>query len=200
MPTTRAMLSIHYSRQDAPLTAHESLYYITQGNFGVAVGWWHFSGTRGVCCCSSTSLSPARVSTASTFSPRMPAPMPCAHLRATLRFRSRLLPHTLMCATHASLSQGHIGARRRAAKPQDGSRQRIDYYYGHLRQSRDSRGQRGAQDASAGTALAHTHVRAGLMLARSRLAQQFSGRVCHRGCGPAFRGCRRGRLAQARSQ
>ena len=200
MPTTRAMLSIHYSRQDASLTAHESLYYITQGTFGVAAGWWHFSDARGVCCCSSTSLSPARVSTQFTFSPKMPAPMPCAHLRATLRFRSRLLPHTLMCATHASLSQGHIGARRRAAKPQDGSRQRIDYYYGRLRQSRDSRGQRGAQDASAGTALAHTHVRAGLMLARSRLAQQFSGRVCHRGCGPAFRGCRRGRLAQARSQ
>ena len=100
--------------------------------------------------------------------------MPCAHLRATLRFRSRLLPHTLMCATHASLYQVHIGARRRAAKPQDGSRQRIDYYYGRLRQSRDSRGQRGAQDASAGTALAHTHVRAGLMLARSRLAQDSS--------------------------
>ena len=43
-------------------------------------------------------------------------------------------------------------------------------------------------------------VYTGLVLARSRFAQQFSGRVYHRGCGPAFRGCRRGRLAQARSQ
>ena len=136
MPTTRAMLSNSYSRQDASLTAHESLSYITLGNFGVAASWWHFSGARGVCCCSSTSLSLARVSTPSTLSPRVPAPMPCAHLRATLRFRSRLLPHTLMCATHGSLSQGHICARRRAAKPQDGSRHRIDYCDDRLRQPR----------------------------------------------------------------
>jgi hypothetical protein len=100
------MLSIHYSRQDASLTAHESLYYITQGTLVWRLAGGHFSDARGVCCCSSTSLSPARVSTPSTFSPRMPAPMPCAHLRATLRFRSRLLPHTLMCATHASLYSG----------------------------------------------------------------------------------------------
>ena len=76
--------------------------------------------------------------------------------------------HTQHCATHASLSQGHIGARRRAAKPQDSSRQRIDYYYGRLRQSRDYRGRRGAQDASVDATRAHARVRAGLVLARSR--------------------------------
>jgi len=121
--------------------------------------------------------------------------MYCPTLRAELCSPT----HTQHCATHASLSQGHIGARRRAAKPQDSSRQRIDYYYGRLRQSRDYRGRRGAQDASVDATRAHARVRAGLVLARPRLAQQFSGRVCHRGPGPAFRGRRRGRPAQARS-
>jgi len=114
MPTTRAMLSIYYSRPDASLTAHELLSSITQGSFGVAVGWWQFSGARGVCCCSSTSFSPAR---------------------------------------------GHIGARRRAAKPQDGSRQRIDYCYGRLHQPRGSRGLRGAQDALEDAARPHASAR-----------------------------------------
>ena len=89
-----------------------------------------------------TSLSPAQVSAPSTPPPMTPVHMPRAHPRANVRFRSRLLPHTLTCATHASLSQGHIGARILAAKPQDGSRQRIDYYYDRLRQSRDSRAAR----------------------------------------------------------
>ena len=125
----------------------------------MAAGWWQFRGARGVCCCSSTSFSPARVSAPFTLSPRTPALMPCDHPRATLRFRSRLFPHTLTCATHASLSQGHIGARRRAAKPQDGSRQRIDYCYGRLRQPRGSRGLRGAQDALEDAARPHAYAR-----------------------------------------
>jgi hypothetical protein len=43
-------------------------------------------------------------------------------------------------------------------------------------------------------------VRAGLILARSRLARQFSGCLCHRCRGPATHRCSRGRPAQARSQ
>ena len=36
----------------------------------------------------------------------------------------------------------------------------------------------------------HARVKAGPALARSRLAEQLSGRACRRGCGPAFRGRR----------
>ena len=91
--------------------------------------------------------------------------------------------------------RGIIGARRRAAKPQDGSRQRIDYCYGRLRQPRGSRVEgcealRTRWKMRPARTPTHARVKAGPALARSRLAEQLSGRACRRGCGPAFLGRR----------
>jgi hypothetical protein len=85
----------------------------------------------------------------------------------------------------------------RAAKPQPASSHLLASYYHRIRESREWRGRRGAQDASFEAALAHSRARAGLVLARSRLAQKLRGRVCHSCRGPSSSGCRRGRPAQA---
>jgi len=76
--------------------------------------------------------------------------------------------HTLTCVTRASLSQVQFDARWPAAKPQDGTRHRLESYFDCLRKSRDSRGRRGAQDASDCVALSHARVRASLSRACSR--------------------------------
>ena len=107
--------------------------------------------------------------------------------------------HAHTCVTCLSLSQDHIGARRPRREAADGSRLFIESHYNLLRESRGSRGRRGAQDALVGTALTHARVRAGLVLARSRLAQLLSGGFYRCGCGSAFRDRRRGRPAQVRS-
>ena len=150
---------------------------------------------------SDVSFSDAHVSAPSTLPPTAPVQMLCARPHANIRFHYRLLPLTRSLASLVPPFPRSISAwDGRAAKLKDGSIQRIDYIYGFLRQSRDSRAWPSAQDASGGAVLTHTRVRAVLVLAPSRLAQRSSGLSCCRHRGPAFRGRRRGRLAHVRSQ
>jgi hypothetical protein len=141
----------------------------------------------------STSLSPYPVSILSTPHFRSSALMPCAYPHAKIRFVLIFSCTRSLALYLCSLSQEYIDARRPRREAADGSRHRIEYYLHRLSELRESRGRRGARDASVDAALAHACVRACLVLARSRLDRQLCGRVGCRGHGPAFRGHRRGR-------
>jgi hypothetical protein len=108
------------------------------------------------------------------------------------------------CIVHTSMYTPSLGVERfETAAPGESAdvwrhrAQPHDYF----RETLGSRGRRGAQDASDGAAhsgIAHLPgVSRCLVLARSRLALQLSGPLCHRHRGPTFRGRRRGRLAHA---
>ena len=147
----------------------------------------------------STSLSSTPVSEPSIPSWSTLVQMSCAHLRTNTRLRHGLLLHTLTDVTRVSLSQEHIDAGWSLGEAASRLHQRIDYCYYRLLKSGDSRGRQRSQDASDDAALEHTRVRASFLPARSRLVKLFSGHACHRSRGPTFRGCWRGRPAQARS-
>ena len=157
------------------------------------------SGARGVSCCSHTSFSSARVSAPFIPRPDTSTPLPCTHHRADFRSgltlsrkrsRARLLP----------LPQEQINSRdEHEVKLQTARRHRLANYYDCLQQGRDSRGRRGAPDASDDRDPAAHRLWAGLAAAPSprlpRLGCRFWGRLC----GPAFRGSWRGRPTRARA-
>lgn len=157
------------------------------------------SSARGVSCSSSSLFSSAQVSAPSTPPPRTPVQMPCPHLRANVRFRSPLFLHMLTVPLTPPFPRAISVRGDSAAKPPDGSRQRIRSHYNNHRESRDSRGRRNAQDASADRPSLRAGMRDGITPARSQLAQRFSDRLCHRRRGSAFLGRGRGRPAQTRS-
>ena len=123
----------------------------------------------GVCCWSLTLLSSNQVS--APFTPLLSrlVQMSCTHPHANLRLRSCPFLHMFTCATPASLSQCILGRDGRAAKAASGSRQRIEYHYDCRRESKNSRGCCGAQDASVGAALEPTSLCMRLPNARSRM-------------------------------
>lgn len=107
------------------------------------------SSARGVSFSSSSLFSSAQVSAPSTPPPRTLVQMPCPHLRANVRFRSPLFLHMLTVPLTPPFPRAISVRGDNAAKPPDGSRQRIRSHYNNHRESRDSRGRRNAQDASA---------------------------------------------------
>ena len=147
-----------------------------------------------------TSLSPDPVSVLSMPHIMTPALMHCAHPHTKIRFVLVFSCTRSLVLYVCSLSQVYIEARRPRRKAADSSRHHVESFYHCVRKSRGSRGQQGAQDASADAALARARVRAGLVLARLPLARQLIGRVGCRGHGPAFWGHRQGRPALVESR
>ena len=92
--------------------------------------------------------------------------MPCAYPHAKIRFVLIFSCTRSLALYLCSLSQEYIDARRPRREAADGSRHRIEYYFHRLSELRESRGRRGARDASVDAALAHACVRACLVLAR----------------------------------
>ena len=139
-----------------------------------------FSGLRmqfsGVCCCSFTLLSSTPMSAPSTPLLSRLVQMSCTHPHANLRLRSCLFLHMFTCATPASLSQCNIGARRSRCEdciwlsPAQRVPLRLPSRVEQLSRLLRRTGRVGRCGAHA-----HARVRACLVLARSRLTQQFSG-------------------------
>ena len=136
------------------------------------------SGARGVSCCSHTSFSSARVSEPFIPRPDTSTPLPCAHHRADFRSgltlsrkrsRARLLP----------LPQEQIDSRdEHEVKLQTARRHRLANYYDCLQQGRDSRGRRGAPDASDDRDPAAHRLWAGLAAAPSPRLPRLGCRFC----------------------
>jgi hypothetical protein len=157
------------------------------------------SGTQGVSCCFSTSLSPGSVSAQSTPHASTLARLPCAHLRAETHFNRYLLIQRSCVRSYAPSVQ-RIDARGFGkVKRQTARRHGINIYNQIPRGWRGYRGRRGAPDASDDMCPAANRLWAGL--ARDfpprlpRLGCRFRGRLC----GPAFRGSWRGCPALAKA-